>query len=73
MTPRTNFLTAVLVPANATTDMRRNTPGSGEVSDADAADTPLYDRKRLATAADLLPSGADTAATAPPTGGEHQR
>jgi hypothetical protein len=39
--------------------LRLNKPGGGEVDDADAADTPLYDRQRLVTAADLLPTAAD--------------
>ena len=47
--------------------LRLNKPGSGEVDDADAADTPLYDRQRLVTAADLLPGAANTPATASPT------
>jgi hypothetical protein len=52
--------------------LRLNKPGGGEVDDADAADTPLYDRQRLVTAADLLPTAADGAVKAPPAGGEHQ-
>lgn len=52
--------------------LRLNKPGEREVDDADAADTPLYDRQRLVTAADLLPSAADSAAKASLPGGEHQ-
>ncbi|WP_328463580.1 hypothetical protein OHA21_38315 [Actinoplanes sp. NBC_00393] len=52
--------------------LRLNKPGSGEVDDTDAAETPLYDRQRLITAADLLPSTADSAVKASATGGEQQ-
>ncbi|MFY1674023.1 hypothetical protein ACN27G_29400 [Plantactinospora sp. WMMB334] len=52
--------------------LRLNKPGSGEVDDADAADAPLCDRQRLVTAADLLPSAADSAVPASAAGGEHQ-
>lgn len=43
--------------------LRLNKPGSGEVDDVAAADTPLYDRQRLVAAADLLPRAANTTAT----------
>ncbi|GLI03709.1 hypothetical protein [Phytohabitans aurantiacus] len=36
--------------------LKVNKPWVGEVSDAEATDTPLYDRRRLVVAADLLPA-----------------
>lgn len=68
----TNNASADQLRAAAGRLLRLNKPGCGEVADADAADTPLYDRQRLVTAAGLLPSEADTAVPAPAAGGEHQ-
>jgi hypothetical protein len=44
---------------------RVNKPWTGEVSDTEAADTPLYHRPRRVTAADLLPAPDPTATPSP--------